>query len=568
MNSLHPVGISSLIAALPGTKTSGSTAAAAGDSSFHSLLGKSSAALSNDLDANPGHPKASTAAQPAAKKEADPVNTALQNWNPQPASQTESLPLPASLSFNLFGPKSGTSESETTDTEDAPADAKHSGNNTGSSLQTDAPPLWMLPGQVPSTIATLKLTQPQGSDSQGVPGADADANVESVPPVPAVSSPKPAGARLQTNAVKSKPGESLSSSAAAPIVPPALPLPAPVPSPVQNAPAPAIPKSGLVVGSESRSSQNNPHIEAETIPASGAPAPHLAFALRLTPTPEQMTSSAARTASAAGQTTPAAGQITPAAEQAGSSDSKPSDSKQSGRMQESAAPAANGVQAQPQRSGAGGSNEDDHHPSNRESDAGPVAETTAPIPTGGDGTAFQASQAAVTAAPPAPAGIVPTQTPEQAPPASTQSTAPAHSDPPVKTGTANELSFSVPANDQQKVEVRVIDRAGEVRISVRTPNEDLASTLRGDLSSLTGKLNQSGYATEAFAPASHSGGFSRDQNNAPPDQQQGGGGQDRSANRQGQQQNTQQDGRGKRPAWLDELENSMASAPARKDQNQ
>jgi hypothetical protein len=126
-----------------------------------------------------------------------------------------------------------------------------------------------------------------------------------------------------------------------------------------------------------------------------------------------------------------------------------------------------------------------------------------------------------------------------------------------KTGPANQISISVPAGDQQKVEVRLMDRAGEVRVSVHAPNEELAGTLRQDLGSLTGKLNQSGYTTEAFTPSRGSGEFSRDQKNADPQQQNGS--ERQSSARDPQQQSSPQNGRGKRPAWLDELDNSLAT---------
>ena len=134
----------------------------------------------------------------------------------------------------------------------------------------------------------------------------------------------------------------------------------------------------------------------------------------------------------------------------------------------------------------------------------------------------------------------------------------------VKTGTANQISFSVPTGDNQKVEVRLMDRAGEVRVSVRAPNEEVAGTLRQDLGSLTGKLNQSGYTTEAFTPSRGSTEFSRDQKTADQQQQNG---SERQNSARDQQQSPQQEGRGKRPAWLDELDNSLATAPARKDKN-
>jgi hypothetical protein len=155
--------------------------------------------------------------------------------------------------------------------------------------------------------------------------------------------------------------------------------------------------------------------------------------------------------------------------------------------------------------------------------------------------------------------------PPQIPPPATAAPIATNREEPVKTGAANQISFSVATSDQQKVEVRVMDRAGEVRVSVRAPNEEVAGTLRQDISSLTGKLNQSGYNTEAFTPSRGSAEFSRDQRNTDPQQQSGG---DRQNSARDQQQSPQQEGRGKRPAWLDELENSLSTSPARKDTNQ
>jgi hypothetical protein len=128
-----------------------------------------------------------------------------------------------------------------------------------------------------------------------------------------------------------------------------------------------------------------------------------------------------------------------------------------------------------------------------------------------------------------------------------------------KTGTANQISITVPAGDQQNVQVRLTDRAGEVRVSVHAPNEELAGTLRQDLGSLTTKLNQSGFSTEAFTPSTGSGTLSRDQKNADPQPQNQDSSGRQTPGRSPQQQNSQQNGPGKRPAWMDEFESSMTN---------
>ena len=127
-----------------------------------------------------------------------------------------------------------------------------------------------------------------------------------------------------------------------------------------------------------------------------------------------------------------------------------------------------------------------------------------------------------------------------------------------KMGAANQISITVPGADQQNVQVRLTDRAGEVRVTVHAPNEELAGTLRQDLGSLTTKLNQSGFSTEAFTPSTGGGTLSRDQKDADPQPQN----QDSSRQTPGrspQQQNSQQNGQDKRPAWMEEFESSMAN---------
>jgi hypothetical protein len=104
-----------------------------------------------------------------------------------------------------------------------------------------------------------------------------------------------------------------------------------------------------------------------------------------------------------------------------------------------------------------------------------------------------------------------------------------------------------------KVELRVSERAGEVHVSVRTPDAELARAMREDLGSLTGKLSQSGY--ETAAPTNENSSFNRphDQSrDAWTDQRNGssGGGQQQRQQQQ-QQQQQQEDPRERRFAWLD-----------------
>jgi hypothetical protein len=126
---------------------------------------------------------------------------------------------------------------------------------------------------------------------------------------------------------------------------------------------------------------------------------------------------------------------------------------------------------------------------------------------------------------------------------------------------AQEISLRVGADS--KVEIRVSDRAGEVHVSVRTPDEALARAMREDLGSLTGKLAQAGYETAAPSGAagmdSHHPGENR--NTGQQDTPQHGG----SGNSQQQQQQRQEgEGRGRRPATFEEFSQFMSNRSTEK----
>jgi hypothetical protein len=53
---------------------------------------------------------------------------------------------------------------------------------------------------------------------------------------------------------------------------------------------------------------------------------------------------------------------------------------------------------------------------------------------------------------------------------------------------------------QNNVDIRMAERAGEIRVTVHTTDHDLASSLRADLPDLVGKLRQSGFQAEAWRP--------------------------------------------------------------------
>jgi hypothetical protein len=64
----------------------------------------------------------------------------------------------------------------------------------------------------------------------------------------------------------------------------------------------------------------------------------------------------------------------------------------------------------------------------------------------------------------------------------------------------HELAMRVSTPDSSFVDVRISERGGEVHVAVRTADTNLRTSLQGDLGSLVGKLEQSGFRTEALIP--------------------------------------------------------------------
>lgn len=80
----------------------------------------------------------------------------------------------------------------------------------------------------------------------------------------------------------------------------------------------------------------------------------------------------------------------------------------------------------------------------------------------------------------------------------------APADPPKASPIARDIRLEVGGADR-KVELRVIERAGEVQVAVRTPDERLAGTLRDHLPLLSSRLEQSGFHADQWKAADAGG---------------------------------------------------------------
>ncbi|MGA3015526.1 MAG: hypothetical protein ABSF62_00305 [Bryobacteraceae bacterium] len=70
-----------------------------------------------------------------------------------------------------------------------------------------------------------------------------------------------------------------------------------------------------------------------------------------------------------------------------------------------------------------------------------------------------------------------------------------------KPAAAHDIKLEVAGQGNQRVEVRVSERAGDMHVEVRTPDTGLAGDLREDLPALATKLEQTGFRAETWHPA-------------------------------------------------------------------
>jgi hypothetical protein len=137
----------------------------------------------------------------------------------------------------------------------------------------------------------------------------------------------------------------------------------------------------------------------------------------------------------------------------------------------------------------------------------------------------------------------------------------AQNEPNQRTGeSVHDISLKLTNKDQSSVQVRLSERAGELHVSVRTPDAGLTRGLREGLSDLVGRLEENGYRAETWRPADNAS-TAQDQGRENPSQQHssqqqntGGSGTD---SRQQQNPRDQQQPGAQTPQWVGELESSL-----------
>jgi hypothetical protein len=120
-----------------------------------------------------------------------------------------------------------------------------------------------------------------------------------------------------------------------------------------------------------------------------------------------------------------------------------------------------------------------------------------------------------------------------------------------------DFSLRLTGQDQDKVEVKVVETAGEIRVAVHSADPELTSSLQQGIGDLVGKLESHAMHAETWRPAGESTASAptarseNSQNNQQPFS--GDGSQDR----QSRQQQTLQQRRRNKPDWLQEIDGTF-----------
>ena len=131
--------------------------------------------------------------------------------------------------------------------------------------------------------------------------------------------------------------------------------------------------------------------------------------------------------------------------------------------------------------------------------------------------------------------------------------------PSVRTSDAHSISLRLTDAGDQTVELKITDRAGEVKVAVRTADPDLAGSLRDNLGDLVHKLEQSGLRADNWHPAPGPVDSARQLRQSDGESSAGDqSGRQQQHSGEGHQRRQQQQ-HPERAAWLEEFETNLDS---------
>jgi hypothetical protein len=127
----------------------------------------------------------------------------------------------------------------------------------------------------------------------------------------------------------------------------------------------------------------------------------------------------------------------------------------------------------------------------------------------------------------------------------------------VRPAAARDIALHLTDANHQRVDVRLVETAGEVRVVARTADADLTRGLRNGLSELLNRLEHNGYQAEIWRPSESSFGETRQESRQQNAQHNFGGG---GSHPDGGRGHSRGGGQSRQPQWVEEMERLFGSA--------
>ena len=123
---------------------------------------------------------------------------------------------------------------------------------------------------------------------------------------------------------------------------------------------------------------------------------------------------------------------------------------------------------------------------------------------------------------------------------------------PAPAASSHDITVRIADAGEHGADIRFVEHAGEVRVSVKTADPEMAQALRGGLNDFANRMEQSGIRTEVWRPGADANSSQNPQDQF--DQK----GRQQNRERDSQQGSQQENPNSSKPGWVEELETSLA----------
>lgn len=121
-----------------------------------------------------------------------------------------------------------------------------------------------------------------------------------------------------------------------------------------------------------------------------------------------------------------------------------------------------------------------------------------------------------------------------------------------------DITVRVPDATERGTDVRFVERGGEIRVTVRTSDTEMAQTLRGGLSEFVGRMEHTGIRAEVWRPGQDAPQSQADSQNQQFEQRGNPRDSGSGKNQHGSQEREDSREQADKPRWVEEMETSLA----------